>query len=67
VFILVPLAGAPILMFYLPETKGLSLEEIGALFGDEVVQSTSGSGTGTSLDEKVHEHVAASVIPVEKA
>ncbi|KAH7118336.1 general substrate transporter [Dactylonectria macrodidyma] len=36
VFIFVPLACVLIILFYLPETNGLSLEEIGMLFGDEV-------------------------------
>lgn len=36
VFITVTLAGLPFLMFYCPETKGLSLEEVGQLFGEEV-------------------------------
>lgn len=36
VFIFVPLACVLIIWFYLPETNGLSLEEIGLLFGDEV-------------------------------
>lgn len=26
----------PLVVYYFPETKGLSLEEVGALFGDEV-------------------------------
>ncbi|OIW34944.1 sugar porter family MFS transporter [Coniochaeta ligniaria NRRL 30616] len=36
VFIFVPLACVLIIWFYLPETNGPSLEEIGLLFGDEV-------------------------------
>jgi hypothetical protein len=36
VFIFVPLACVVIIGLYLPETNGLSLEEIGMLFGDEV-------------------------------
>ncbi|KAH0830956.1 MFS sugar transporter [Fonsecaea pedrosoi] len=36
VFIAVTLAGLPFLLFCCPETKGLTLEEVGQLFGDEV-------------------------------
>ena len=36
VFIFVPLSGIPMMLYFLPETKGLALEEIAALFGDEV-------------------------------
>jgi MFS family permease len=36
VFIAVTFAGLPFLIFYCPETKGLTLEEVGQLFGDEV-------------------------------
>ncbi|KAL9563120.1 hypothetical protein ACKAV7_012862 [Fusarium commune] len=42
VFIIVPLLSAPIMHFYFPETKGMSLEEIGVVFGDaEVIRSAS--------------------------
>ena len=36
VFILVPASALPIIAKYFPETKGLSLEAVGALFGNEV-------------------------------
>ncbi|CAL5874791.1 uncharacterized protein PFLUO_LOCUS9093 [Penicillium psychrofluorescens] len=36
VFIIVPFVGVPFLWFGCPETKGMTLEEIGALFGDTV-------------------------------
>lgn len=39
VFIIVPAAGVPFL-WKLPETKGLSLEEIAAVFGEEVVHDS---------------------------
>lgn len=36
VFIIVPLFCVAIIRFYFPETNGLTLEEIGKLFGDKV-------------------------------
>jgi hypothetical protein len=36
IFVVVPLLGASIMYFFFPETKGLALEEIAKLFGDEV-------------------------------
>ncbi|KAK5311128.1 hypothetical protein LTR93_011820 [Exophiala xenobiotica] len=36
VFLIAPVVGAPTVSFYMPETKGLSLEEIAKLFGEEV-------------------------------
>lgn len=36
VFIVVPSVMLPFMALYFPETKGLTLEEIGALFGEEV-------------------------------
>ncbi|EXJ66148.1 uncharacterized protein A1O5_10764 [Cladophialophora psammophila CBS 110553] len=36
IFILVPACGLPVIWLYFPETKQLSLEEIAALFGEEV-------------------------------
>ena len=40
VFIIVPACGVPILARF-PETKGLTLEEIAAVFGDEVAMDLS--------------------------
>jgi hypothetical protein len=40
-FHLLSFLGVPVLYKYFPETKGLSLEEIGALFGDEVAVDLS--------------------------
>lgn len=36
VFIFLPLAAVGFLIKFFPETKGLTLEEVGAKFGDEV-------------------------------
>ncbi|EPE08408.1 general substrate transporter [Ophiostoma piceae UAMH 11346] len=41
VFIVLPVVGAPLLHFFFIETKGLSLEEIGALFGDHVFNESA--------------------------
>lgn len=46
VFILVPTFCLPIIFRYFPETKGLSLEEVGQLFGDRV-------SPGSDLTERV--------------
>lgn len=36
-FIILTVINIPLIWYYFPETKGLSLEEIGEKFGDEVV------------------------------
>lgn len=41
VFILVPAACVPLEYLFLPETRGLALEEIAAKFGDEVAVDIS--------------------------
>jgi hypothetical protein len=41
VFIVVTTLMLPLIIFKFPETKGLSLEEIGALFGDKVAVDLS--------------------------
>ncbi|KAF5677817.1 quinate permease [Fusarium heterosporum] len=41
VFVFVPLSGVLVIWRWFPETKGLSLEEIAALFGDKVVVGVS--------------------------
>lgn len=45
--------SAVIVYFYLPETKGLPIEEIGALFGDEVVVHLTKDGHGLIEDKAI--------------
>jgi MFS family permease len=54
VFIIVPACGLPILARF-PETRGLSLEEISAVFGDEVALDLTHMTTAekTMLDQEV--------------
>lgn len=46
VFISLSFVFAPVFWYFSPETKGLSLEEIGALFGDEIADHTGGGAFG---------------------
>jgi hypothetical protein len=39
VFIVASIIGGTFYMFFLPETKGLNLEEVAAVFGDVVVST----------------------------
>ncbi len=41
IFIVMPIIGAAIMYFFYPETKGLSLEEIGKKFGDDIAVDLS--------------------------
>lgn len=43
IFILVPACGLPVIYYYFPETRGLTLEEVGGLFGDRVASSSTNS------------------------
>ena len=42
---------------YIVETKGLPVEEIGALFGDEVVVHLTADGQGIVEEKQVTEHI----------
>ncbi|SCO91365.1 related to sugar transporter [Fusarium oxysporum] len=54
VFVFVPLSGVFVIWRWFPETKGLSLEEIAALFGDKVVVGVSeGYAEDQVIDAKV--------------
>lgn len=46
------LISVVIVYFYVPETKQLPVEEIGALFGDEVVVHLTADGHGIVEDGK---------------
>lgn len=45
VFVIVPLVCVVIIWFYLPETNGLTLEEIGKIFGDSIALDLSNMKT----------------------
>ena len=51
------LISTVIVYFYVPETKGLPVEEIGALFGDEVVVHLTSDGMGVVEDAKLTDDV----------
>ncbi|KAF2665415.1 general substrate transporter [Microthyrium microscopicum] len=55
VFIGCNLISIVIIYFYVPETANLSLEEVGELFGDEVVVHLTADGHGIVETEKVAE------------
>lgn len=66
IFILVPILGVPILYYIAPETKGLSLEEVAACFGDEVAMDlTHMSKEERELvdQELLNGHISATDIP----
>ncbi len=52
--------------FFIPETKRLPVEEIGALFGDEVIVHLTADGYGIVEDGKVlkDEHLEEAAISV---
>lgn len=49
--------SAVIVYLYLPETKGLPVEEIGALFGDEVIVHLTADGHGIVEDKATVEEI----------
>ncbi len=53
--------------FYIPETKGLPVEEIGALFGDKVAVHLTADGQGIVEDKAGYDEVENNAEPaVEK-
>jgi hypothetical protein len=52
VFVACNVATTVLIYFFVPETSNLSLEEIGELFGDEVVVHLANDGHGIVEDEK---------------
>jgi sugar phosphate permease len=52
VFVACNVISIIIIYFYVPETSGLSLEEMGELFGDEVVVHLTSDGHGIVESEK---------------
>lgn len=60
--------GFVITYFWIPETKGIPMEEIGALFGDEVAVHLTADGHGIVEDKGgVEEIEGANVVPVKQA
>jgi hypothetical protein len=53
VFVVCNVFTTIVIYFYVPETSKLSLEEIGGLFGDEVVVHLTNDGHGIVETEKV--------------
>jgi hypothetical protein len=64
-FIIVPALSLPVIFLYYPETKGLSLEEIGTLFGDELAHVSTAVIQDVENAEKV-ENVKTEVLNDEK-
>jgi hypothetical protein len=56
-----------IVYLWIPETKGLPMEEIGALFGDEVVVHLTADGHGIVEDKPGVEEIEGDKVPASKA
>jgi len=55
-----------VVYFYIPETKQIPIEEIGALFGDEVVVHLTADGTGIVEEGKEVKVEESTVVHSEK-
>jgi hypothetical protein len=64
IFICCDVVSFTLLYKYLPETTGLSLEEMGELFGDEVVTHLTADGTGL-LEVDVKSKMGIDVTQIE--
>jgi hypothetical protein len=66
-FVVVCSAMIPFIVWKFPETKGLSLEEIGALFGDEVALDLShlSESERQELDERLEYTLTANMVNSE--
>jgi hypothetical protein len=54
--------SAVIVYIYIPETKGLPIEEIGALFGDEVVVHLTADRHGVVGADQVEEKTGKGIV-----
>jgi hypothetical protein len=67
IYFALSVTAAVITYFYVPETKGLPIEEIGALFGDAVVVHLTADGHGIVEDKNEEDQdEKPTVITVEK-
>jgi hypothetical protein len=65
VFIACNVVSTIIIYFFVPETSNLSLEEIGELFGDEVIVHLTQDGHGIVEEEKTTAVYVEQVEPVK--